>query len=197
MIDKTNTKPDRLNKSALSNIDSHKSFFADLRNGGGKTERSLPPATSSATRLRSLNNKEKGLSVASNSQSDLGHQSMVSYDGSCFENPAQTVAELQATIRKTQKMIKLAERNSEKDEHVANRIATENKALEKELAEIVALDAAEVQVTCSAVKEERLLVKHDILTMQRELARVHAEAQALEQTTTVVADYEDGVPARE
>jgi len=109
------------------------------------------------------------------------NQSCVSH-WSVLEYAEQTLEEMQHNIRKTNKMIKVALRNRNKDQEAALRIQTENKALQRQVVAATALSTTtieEIQSACSQLKGELLQAEQDAKVAREQTVHLQADAQVL------------------
>jgi hypothetical protein len=99
-----------------------------------------------------------------------------------LEYAEQTLEEMQHNIRKTNKMIKVALRNRNKDQEAALRIQTENKALQRQVVAATALSTTtieEIQSACSQLKGELLQAEQDAKVAREQTVHLQADAQVL------------------
>jgi hypothetical protein len=100
---------------------------------------------------------------------------------SVLENPTLTIQDLEQKIRQMHKLIKLAKRNTAKDQEAARRIARENEALEQELdtrsrSSLPRQTVEELTAACAKARQKVQDTDQAIVKLRGRLDRVHAEA---------------------
>jgi hypothetical protein len=120
-------------------------------------------------------------------------------DESVLENPTLTIQDLEQKIRQMHKLIKLAKRNTAKDQEAARRIVRENEALETELdvrssSSLPKQTVEGLTAACAKARQKLLDTDQAIGKLRVRIDQVHAEADvdlsesSTDATITKIAD---------
>jgi hypothetical protein len=116
-------------------------------------------------------------------------------DESILENASTTINDLEQKIRQVHKLVKLAKRNTAKDQEAARRIARENEALENELSLPGKQTVEGLTAACAKARQKLLDTDQAIAELQARLKRVQAETDALAEQVSLVSEASTPVDA--